>query len=76
LRELMEENLTFLRSSGLVDPGGIDLLRKMFAAERNGSAWSRVWALVVLGTWLRKQRESARNVIKRGSSGAIAARLH
>jgi asparagine synthase (glutamine-hydrolysing) len=39
LRELMEENLTFLRSSGLVDPGGIDLLRKMFAAERNGSAW-------------------------------------
>jgi asparagine synthase (glutamine-hydrolysing) len=65
LRELMEENLGFLRSSGLLQPEGIDLLRKMFDAERDGSAWSRVWALVVLGTWLRKQREGARNVIQR-----------
>jgi asparagine synthase (glutamine-hydrolysing) len=65
LRELMEENLRFLRSSGLLQPEGIDLLRKMFDAERDGSAWSRVWALVVLGTWLRKQREGARNVIQR-----------
>jgi asparagine synthase (glutamine-hydrolysing) len=56
LRELMEENLRSLRSSGLLDPRGIDLLRKMFDAEPHGPAWSRIWALVVLGTWLQKQR--------------------
>jgi hypothetical protein len=52
----MEENLRSLRSSGLLDPRGIDLLRKMFDAEPHGPAWSRIWALVVLGTWLQKQR--------------------
>jgi asparagine synthase (glutamine-hydrolysing) len=56
LRELMEENLRSLRLSGMLDPRGIDLLRKMFDAEPNGPAWSRVWALVVLGTWLQKQK--------------------
>ncbi len=56
LRELMEENLRSLRFSGLLDPAGINLLRKMFDAEPNGPAWSRVWALVVLGTWLQKQQ--------------------
>ena len=56
LRELMEENLRFLRPAGLVDPAGIDLVRAMFDAEPNGPAWSRVWALVTLGSWLQKQR--------------------
>ena len=56
LRELMEENLRSLRLSGLLDPRGIDRLRKMFDMEPNGPAWSRVWALVVLGTWLQKQQ--------------------
>jgi asparagine synthase (glutamine-hydrolysing) len=56
LRELMEENLRSLRLSGLLDPGGIDLLRKMFDDAPNGPAWSRVWALVVLGNWLQKQQ--------------------
>jgi asparagine synthase (glutamine-hydrolysing) len=59
LRELMEENLRSLRLSGLLDPRGIDLLRKMFDAEPNSPAWSRVWALVVLGTWLQKQKRVA-----------------
>lgn len=56
LRDLMEEHLTFLHSSGLLDPAGIDLMRKMFDAEPNGPAWSRIWALIVLATWLRKQQ--------------------
>lgn len=55
LRELMEENLRFLRSSGLLDPAGIDLVRKLFDREPNGPAWSRVWALVTLGNWLKIQ---------------------
>ena len=64
LRELMEENLRFLRTSGLLDPKGIDIVRNMFDAEPKGPAWSRVWALVVLGTWLRKQQNQ-----KQGTAG-------
>lgn len=52
LRELMEENLRFLRGSGLLEVTGIDLIRKMFDDEPSGPAWSRVWALVVLANWL------------------------
>ena len=55
LRELLEENLRFLRGSGLLDPAGIDPVRKLFDTEPRGPAWSRVWALVVLGNWLRKK---------------------
>jgi asparagine synthase (glutamine-hydrolysing) len=56
LRDLMNENLRSLRLSGLLDPLGIDLLLKMFDAEPKGPAWSRVWALVVLGSWLQPQQ--------------------
>jgi hypothetical protein len=52
---LMEENLRLVRASGLLDPAGIAPLRKMFDAEPRGPAWSRVWALTVLGNWLRKK---------------------
>jgi asparagine synthase (glutamine-hydrolysing) len=55
LRELVEENLRLVRASGLLDPAGIAPLRKMFDAEPRGPAWSRVWALTVLGNWLRKK---------------------
>jgi len=56
LRDLTEENLRSLQWSGLLDPRGLDLLRKMFDAEPNSPAWSRIWALVVLGSWLQKQQ--------------------
>jgi asparagine synthase (glutamine-hydrolysing) len=56
LRDLTNENLRSLRLSGLLDPAGIDLLLKMFDAEPKGPAWSRVWALVVLGSWLQPQQ--------------------
>jgi asparagine synthase (glutamine-hydrolysing) len=56
LRDLTEENLRSLQWSGLLDPRGLDLLRKMFDAESNSPAWSRIWALVVLGSWLQKQQ--------------------
>lgn len=61
LRELMEENLRLLRTSDLLDSAGIDPLRTMFEAEPNGPAWSRLWALVVLGSWLRKEKLRAQN---------------
>jgi asparagine synthase (glutamine-hydrolysing) len=55
LREMMEENLRKVRNSGLLDPAGIDTTRELFLRESKGSAWSRVWALVSLGHWLRMQ---------------------
>ena len=64
LRELMEENMRFLRLSGILNPAGIDHLRNVFNAEPNGPAWSRVWALVVLGTWLRKQQQGAPETVQ------------
>jgi asparagine synthase (glutamine-hydrolysing) len=66
LRELMEENLRFLRGSGLLDHGGINLVRKIFEDEPNGPAWSRVWALVTLGNWLKTQRACPRTAVLGG----------
>jgi asparagine synthase (glutamine-hydrolysing) len=53
LREMMEENLSFLSGSGLLDPAGIENIRGLFQDEPDGPAWSRVWALVTLGQWLK-----------------------
>ena len=60
LREIIEENLAFLRGSGLINPVGIDGVRKLFRIEPHGPAWSRVWALVTLGHWLRTRSVSSR----------------
>ena len=59
LREIMEENLRTLRSSGLLDPAGLDSVCELFRREPNSSAWSRVWALVSLGHWLRIQEQES-----------------
>jgi asparagine synthase (glutamine-hydrolysing) len=53
LREITEENIRVLRRSALLDPAGIDDLQTLFRREPHGPAWSRVWALVTLGHWLR-----------------------
>jgi asparagine synthase (glutamine-hydrolysing) len=60
LREIMEGNLAFLAGSGLVNPVGIDGVRELFRTEPHGPAWSRVWALVTLGYWLRTRSVSSR----------------
>lgn len=49
VRQIMEENLRTLRSSGLIDPAGVDSMCELFRREPKSSAWSRVWALVSLG---------------------------
>jgi asparagine synthase (glutamine-hydrolysing) len=59
LREIMEENLRTLRSSGLLDPAGVDNMCELFRREPKSSAWSRVWALVSLGHWLRMQVQAS-----------------
>jgi len=54
LREITEENLLFLRNSMLVDPAGVETLQKNFRDQPHGPFWSRIWALVTLGHWLRR----------------------
>src|ERR1017187_3866141 len=59
-REMMEENLRFLGSSGLLDPAGIEVVCRLFHDEPEGPAWSRLWALVTLGQWLKTRTTSSR----------------
>jgi len=68
LRELMDDNLRFLRSSALLDPAGIDGLRRLFDREPRSPAWSRVWALVTLAHWLKTRPASPRIPVFAGQS--------
>lgn len=61
LRDTQDEGLDLLRRSALLDLAGIETLCNMFRQEPHGPAWSRVWALVTLGHWL-KERVADRRV--------------
>lgn len=52
LRDLCEESMNALRKSGRVRPEGVDAVWREFASEPDSPAWSRAWALVVLGSFL------------------------
>ncbi len=54
LRDLMEDGLWEARNSGLFNSSGIDQLRTSFDRAPDSPAWSRVWALVTLGYWLKR----------------------
>jgi asparagine synthase (glutamine-hydrolysing) len=58
LQEVAEESLRSLHESGLLDPTGIDEIKKTFHREPNSPVWSRLWALVTLGFWLQTQRSA------------------
>ncbi|MDP2734589.1 MAG: hypothetical protein Q8P12_00085 [bacterium] len=58
LRELMEERLSEVKRSGMVEPEGIDHVGGGFLREPRTAAWSRAWALVTLGFWLRKPQSA------------------
>jgi asparagine synthase (glutamine-hydrolysing) len=55
LREVMEASLCTLRDSGLLATTGIDDVEEIFRREPDSPAWSRLWALVTLGSWLGTQ---------------------
>ena len=59
LRSRVDEALTDLSSSGLVDARGIRSLRTSFEAEPTSPAWSRVWALVALAHWTAAKRATS-----------------
>lgn len=59
LREVMEASLRTLRDSGLLDATGIDDVEEIFHREPETQAWSRMWTLVTLGSWLGTQHAAA-----------------
>ncbi len=59
LREVMETSLGTLRDSGLLDTAGIDDVEEIFRREPDTQVWSRLWALVTLGSWLGTQHAGA-----------------
>lgn len=56
LRDVMEESVRAVAGSGLVHEEGVRRLRQTFLREPHTAAWSRVWALTVLGHWLTRLR--------------------
>jgi asparagine synthase (glutamine-hydrolysing) len=58
LREVVDESLSSLASSAILDSDGVQFLWKSFEREPQSSAWSRVWALVTLGQWLKLRSAS------------------
>jgi asparagine synthase (glutamine-hydrolysing) len=56
LQEIAEESLRWLRGSGYLQPEGIRAVHELYTKPMGGSAWSRVWALVALGHWLRQNQ--------------------
>ena len=54
LREMMEDSLTYLSTSGLLAPDGIEHVRRTYLHEPHTAAWSRLWALVALAHWLKE----------------------
>ena len=59
LREVREASLCTLRDSGLLETTGIDDVEEIFRREPDSPAWSRLWALVTLGSWLGTQHAAA-----------------
>lgn len=58
LRETMDAGLEQVVKAHLLDPVGVDRIRQAFLREPQSPAWSRVWALVVLGHWLNTHKRS------------------
>jgi asparagine synthase (glutamine-hydrolysing) len=52
LRGFCEDALADLKSSGILQPEGIDAIWKSFLQEKEGSMWIRAWTLCVLGTYI------------------------
>lgn len=53
LRGLRNEAIEALLDSGLVERAGVEAVSKAYAGDTYRSAWTRIWALVTLGHWLR-----------------------
>lgn len=58
LREGCEAGLTHLKSSGLLEPRGVDDVWQLFQRESESPIWSRAWALSVLGMYLANRRSN------------------
>ena len=58
LRDRIEAYFDQLRTSGIMDSAGLDRIHHGFYSQGDDRAWSRVWALVTLASWLQAQHSS------------------
>jgi len=56
LQDVAEESLRWLRGSGFLQPEGVQAVYELYTKQMEHSAWSRVWALVAVGHWLRQNQ--------------------
>jgi asparagine synthase (glutamine-hydrolysing) len=54
LRSYCEKNIRILQDFDFLDAATLDHLWKQFLSGDKAVSWSRVWILVVLGNWLKK----------------------
>jgi asparagine synthase (glutamine-hydrolysing) len=69
LREVTEVSLRTLRDSGVLGTTGIEDIEEVFRREPESPAWSRLWALVTLGSWLGNQHVATPVDMTRSVSG-------
>jgi hypothetical protein len=62
LRDLVESSLRQLDDVGLLRWSGVERITRAFYKEPHSAAWSRLWALVVLGVWLERVGAGDRTV--------------
>jgi len=62
LRDLVDSSLRQLERTGLLRGSGLELVARAFFDEPESAAWSRLWALVVLGAWLERVGAGDRTV--------------
>jgi asparagine synthase (glutamine-hydrolysing) len=60
LRDVFEDRIHTVASSGLLDANGVRGIWHRFLREGEGPAWSRAWLLGVLGEWLGRARAGTR----------------
>jgi asparagine synthase (glutamine-hydrolysing) len=58
LRERFEARWKEVMEAGLLAPPAVRQIRAEFLAQPHSPAWSRAWALGVLGQWLARTREA------------------
>lgn len=63
LSEVMSTGIWHIKQSGLLEEAGVDGLLAEFNRAPNSPIWSRVWALVILGHWLKRAGTECHTVI-------------
>jgi asparagine synthase (glutamine-hydrolysing) len=60
LKDVCLSSLAYLKSSGYIEPRGVDSVWETFCREPESPIWSRVWEMCVLGYYLQRHAQRSR----------------